>query len=221
MSLTKNKNLKVVIIDYELGNLFSVNQALQSIGVLPIISKNATDILTADAIILPGVGAFGDAMNNLDSLGLIEPIKEFIKSGKPFLGICLGLQLLFSKSEEFGSQNGLNIIQGLVKKFDSMNTLNQIKVPQISWNKVQFVDQNLKLNSPMLNTNNNEYFYFVHSFYVVPDERVTLTQTEYGGILYTSSILKNNIFACQFHPEKSGQEGLNIYKNWAVQNKLI
>ncbi len=119
--MSENKNTKVVIIDYELGNLFSVNQALEKIGLKTIISKDPNDIENADAIILPGVGAFGDAMNNLNKLGLTKPIKNFINSGKPFLGICLGLQLLFTQSEEFGTQNGLNIIKGVVKKFPAIN----------------------------------------------------------------------------------------------------
>ena len=219
--MSENKNTKVVIIDYELGNLFSVNQALEKIGLKTIISKDPNDIENADAIILPGVGAFGDAMNNLTKLGLTQPIKNFINSGKPFLGICLGLQLLFTQSEEFGTQNGLNIIKGMVKKFPATNNDYKLKVPQISWNKVLFPYQDLKAISPMNNINNEEYFYFVHSFYIVPEENVTLTNTEYGGIIYSSSIVKNNIFACQFHPEKSGHEGLKIYKNWALQNNLI
>ena len=219
--MSENKNTKVVIIDYELGNLFSVNQALEKIGLKTIISKDPNDIENADAIILPGVGAFGDAMNNLTKLGLTQPIKNFINSGKPFLGICLGLQLLFTQSEEFGTQNGLNIIKGMVKKFPATNNDYKLKVPQISWNKVLFPYQDLKAISPMNNINNEEYFYFVHSFYIVPEENVTLTNTEYGGIIYSSSIVRNNIFACQFHPEKSGHEGLKIYKNWALQNNLI
>ncbi len=219
--MSKDKNFKVVIIDYELGNLFSVNQALEKIGLSTSISKNPAEIVEADALILPGVGAFGDAMNNLNKLKLVDPIRNFIDSGKPFLGICLGLQLLFTQSEEFGTQNGLDIIKGVVRKFNSKDDAIQLKVPQISWNKVLFTNQNLKDNSPLFNIKNEEYFYFVHSFYVLPEEDVTLTETEYGGIIYTSSIIKNNIFACQFHPEKSGKEGLKIYQNWASQNNLI
>jgi glutamine amidotransferase len=219
--MSKDKNFKVVIIDYELGNLFSVNQALEKIGLSTSISKNPAEIEEADALILPGVGAFGDAMNNLNKLKLVDPIRNFIDSGKPFLGICLGLQLLFTQSEEFGTQNGLDIIKGVVRKFNSKDDAIQLKVPQISWNKVLFTNQNLKDNSPLFNIKNEEYFYFVHSFYVIPEEDVTLTETEYGGIIYTSSIIKNNIFACQFHPEKSGKEGLKIYQNWASQNNLI
>jgi glutamine amidotransferase len=219
--MSKDKNFKVVIIDYELGNLFSVNQALEKIGLSTSISKNPAEIEEADALILPGVGAFGDAMNNLNKLKLVDPIRNFIDSGKPFLGICLGLQLLFTQSEEFGTQNGLDIIKGVVRKFNSKDDAIQLKVPQISWNKVLFTNQILKDNSPLFNIKNEEYFYFVHSFYVIPEEDVTLTETEYGGIIYTSSIIKNNIFACQFHPEKSGKEGLKIYQNWASQNNLI
>jgi glutamine amidotransferase len=219
--MSNDKKCKVVIIDYELGNLFSVCQAFEKIGLNTLITNNPAEILNADAIILPGVGAFGDAMNNLKKLKLVDPIIEFVNSGKPFLGICLGLQLLFTKSEEFGSQNGLNIIKGEVKKFKITEENIKLKVPQISWNKVFFLDQNLKKSSPMNTTKNEEYFYFVHSYYVSPEEDITLTKTDYCGIIYTSSIKKDNIFACQFHPEKSGMAGLKIYQNWVSQNNLI
>lgn len=211
---------KIVIIDYQLGNLFSVNQALINIGLNTIISSDPGDISTADAIILPGVGAFGDAMTSLKELGLVEPIKASINAGKPFLGICLGLQLLFDSSEEFGANEGLGIIKGTVKKFSNLDR--EYKIPQISWNQIFYTNENDHNQTPMVGIKNGEFFYFVHSYYVQPLESdVILTDTIYGNITYVSSIFKDNIFACQFHPEKSAQEGLRIYSNWASLNKLI
>lgn len=214
---------KVVIIDYQLGNLFSVNQALINIGLDVKITSNPEDVGSADAIVLPGVGAFKDAMDNLNQMGLVEPIKNFIKSGNPFLGICLGLQLLFTSSEEFGSSEGLNIIPGEVKRFkneDANGTM--VRVPQIAWNTISQVKTGGWDNTPLYNIANGEDMYFVHSYYVKPDNsEVILTETTYGGLKYTSSILTDNVFACQFHPEKSANEGLKLYKNWASLNNLL
>ena len=212
----------VVIIDYQLGNLFSVNQALVNIGLNVLISTDAKDIIGADAIVLPGVGAFGNAMANLNELGLTEPIKKFISEGKPFLGICLGLQLLFSNSEEFGAVEGLGLIKGKVKRFSNGSITKTVRVPQIAWNTIEKPNDGRWDNTPLENIKESEHMYFVHSYYVVPDdESVVLTTTTYGGMSYASSIFKNNIFACQFHPEKSASEGLKIYREWAVQNQLI
>lgn len=215
-------NKKIIIVDYQLGNLFSVNQAFLNIGLNTIISSNPVDIENADAIILPGVGAFGDAMINLNKLGLTEPLKEFVNKGKPFLGICLGLQLLFSDSEEFGSSKGLNIISGTVKKFPKQDVDNKkLKVPQIAWNSVHEPHEGAWVNTPLEKIKEGEDFYFVHSFYVEPkDKKCVLTNTTYGSISYASSVLINNIFACQFHPEKSANKGLEIYEQWAIINKL-
>lgn len=212
---------KILIIDYKLGNLFSVNQALTNIGLNVNITSNAEDIESADAIVLPGVGAFNDAMNNLKELNLINPIKKFASSNKPFLGICLGLQLLFSESEEFGYSKGLGLVKGKVKRFININKDGELrKVPQIGWNQILQIDANSWKNTPLNSIKAGEFMYFVHSFYVVPNEIVGLSQTNYDGQFYVSSILKNNIFACQFHPEKSALEGLKIYNSWAIINNL-
>jgi glutamine amidotransferase len=214
---------KVIIVDYQLGNLFSVNQALINIGLDAKISLDPVDIEQADALVLPGVGAFKDAMQNLASLGLKEPIKQFIKSRKPFLGICLGLQLLFTESEEFGSTKGLDVISGKVKRFSNRTDSDELqKVPQISWNTINKVSPDGWQNTPLMHLEDKEDMYFVHSFYVEPaDEQIILTKTTYGDLTYVSSILQDNIFACQFHPEKSAEEGLKIYRTWAELNKLI
>jgi glutamine amidotransferase len=215
------KTKKVCIIDYKLGNLFSVNQALTNLGINVILSSAKEDLYAADALVLPGVGAFGDAMQNLKSLGLIDPIKDFVKSGKPFIGICLGMQLLFTESEEFGFSRGLDLVSGRVRKFDLVQLNGEKrKVPQIAWNQIKKpVGANWN-GTPLGDTKDGEYMYFVHSFYVDPAESVELTSTDYVGHTYVSSILKGNIFACQFHPEKSGLEGLKIYRNWSKMHDL-
>lgn len=212
------KKIKVAIIDYQLSNLFSVQHACNFIGLDAKITSDKRDLENVDGVILPGVGAFGDAMSNLKKLDLIQPIKEFINCGKPFMGICLGLQLLFSESQEFGIYPGLDIIKGNVKKFPKINLKHeQIKVPQIGWNSIY---RNSKTqswnNTPLKNLSQNEFMYFVHSYYTDPlDQKVILSLTNYSGIEYCSSILYKNIFATQFHPEKSGPEGIKIYQNWA------
>jgi glutamine amidotransferase len=212
---------KVLIIDYMLGNLFSVNQAFINIGLNIKITSNPADVEMADAIVLPGVGAFNDAMNNLGSLNLIEPIKRHVNAGKPFMGICLGLQLLFSESEEFGYTKGLDLVKGNVKRFNNINREGETrKVPQISWNQIFKVGDHTWKNTPLEGLKEGEFLYFVHSFFVEPAESVGLSHTNYDGHDYISSIIKNNIFACQFHPEKSAREGLKIYNNWAIINNL-
>lgn len=212
---------KIIIIDYKLGNLFSVNQALTNIGLDVRITSNGGDIESADAIVLPGVGAFSDAMKNLHELDLVNQILKYVESGKPFLGICLGLQLLFSESEEFGITKGIGLVKGRVKRFNNTNRYGETrKVPQIAWNQISKINGNSWSNTPLNDTKEEEFMYFVHSFYVEPEESVGLSQTNYDGQVYVSSIQKNNLFACQFHPEKSAQEGLRIYDNWARINNL-
>lgn len=217
--ISENK-LRVAIIDYELGNMFSVKKACDRIGLEATITSDKNMLMNSDAAILPGVGAFGDAMINLRRLDLVEPIKDFIQSKKQFFGVCLGLQLLFSESEEFGAHGGLGIIDGIVKKFYRDD--GKIKVPQIGWNFIRkgSVTTDAAWDaSPLKNVDLEKRMYFVHSFYVTPaDAAKTLTDTSYEGIDYCSSIFFDNVFASQFHPEKSSDEGIKIYKNWA--NKI-
>lgn len=204
--------MKVAIIDYQLSNLFSVKHAFDYLKVESQITSDKTVLASSDAAVLPGVGAFGDAMNNLKQFNLIETINEFIRKGKPFMGVCLGMQLLFSESEEFGIHQGLDIVKGKVIKFAKKS--GKIKVPQISWNQI-FRSENSWNNSPLKDIKNGEFMYFVHSYYVVPkDKNVILSETVYEGIKYCSSLLSKNIFATQFHPEKSGKEGIKIYREW-------
>jgi len=214
--------MKVAILDYQLGNLFSVNQACLYLGIDSFITSDAKTILKADAMILPGVGAFGDAMGNLNRMDLVEPIKDFVASKKPFMGVCLGLQLLFSESEEFGNSKGLNMIDGFVKKFNPLDVNgDRLKIPQIAWNSIH-PNHNLAWDgTPLSLCSPEDYMYFIHSFYVHPTSNdIILSKSNYGGYEYCSSVLKDNIFACQFHPEKSGLKGIQIYKNW-LNNKNI
>ncbi|PCJ89582.1 MAG: imidazole glycerol phosphate synthase subunit HisH [Flavobacteriales bacterium] len=210
-----NSSKKIVIIDYGLGNLFSVKHACSHFGFDAKISSDKNDLQEADAAIMPGVGAFGKAMENLEKHNLVHSIQDFIASGKPFMGICLGLQLLFEKSEEFGDYKGLDIVEGTVKKFPCQNQKgDELKVPYIGWNQIH---QNGKVwaETPLNGVSNGEFMYFVHSFYVVPaKEENILTKSTYASVEYCSGIVKDNVFATQFHPEKSAKNGLLIYKNW-------
>ncbi|MCK6615657.1 MAG: imidazole glycerol phosphate synthase subunit HisH [Ignavibacteriaceae bacterium] len=209
----------VAIIDYQMGNLFSVEQACRSVGLRTIKTSDVDEISQADAIILPGVGAFSEAMSNLTKLRLTKDLKEIIETGKPFMGICLGFQLLFTESEEFGRTMGLGVFEGKVKKFPPSNTFsNKIKIPQIGWNRIFSYDKEKWNNSLLKNISNNEYMYFVHSFYVESyNTEILLSHTNYEGVIYCSSIQYKHIFASQFHPEKSATEGIKIYESFAKQ----
>jgi glutamine amidotransferase len=206
--------MDVAIIDYKMSNLFSVQAACKQVGISSIITSDRNIILNSKVAILPGVGAFGEAMRHLKESELDDTIIEFVKLGKPFLGICLGLQLLFEKSEEFGNHKGLGILKGSVKKFkNQIDNDTKYPVPQIGWNKLKKNNYDWK-NSLLCDNNDGDYMYFVHSYYVFPDNKnIISSTTKYGQIEYCSSVKKDNIFACQYHPEKSSRTGLKIYKN--------
>lgn len=214
---------KIVIIDYKLGNLFSVKHACDFVSLNTKISSDFEDVLAADGIILPGVGAFQEGMKNLNSLGLSKAIKQKVNEGIPIFGICLGLQMLFTHSEEFGIHEGLDIISGKILKFPLSFQNIELKVPQIGWNSVFFNDLELKNKSALSVINEGDHFYFVHSFFALPnDQNHVLTITDYKGFEYCSSVFNGkNVFATQFHPEKSGEKGISVYKNWALKNNLI
>jgi len=200
----------ITIIDYGMGNLRSVEKAFEHIGKKAVITSDRKKILKSSLIVLPGVGSFSAAMTNLKKLNLIEAVKSTISYGKPFLGLCLGMQILFEKSEE-GNCPGLGIFQGKVRKFSYKHNL---KIPHMGWNTVK----QLKIKNETLKIfkgiENNSYFYFVHSFYVAPkDKKIIATTTNYG-INFASSIFYKNIFATQFHPEKSQMNGLKLLKNY-------
>ena len=194
----------IVIIDYGLGNLGSVKNALDILGVDSLISKSACEIRKADGLILPGVGAAGEGMKNLKEILFYQLVKEEVFKRKPILGICLGMQLLMSKSEE-GNVKCLDIVEGVTKKF----IISQ-KVPQIGWNTVQ-KDENCQL---FKNIPQESYFYFVHSYYCFPkDKKLAIGETKYG-IKFCSAFQEKNIFGVQFHPEKSGENGLQLLRNF-------
>ena len=203
----------LVIVDYGMGNLRSVAKAFEHLGLPAKISSIPAEIERADRLVLPGVGAFEDAMAALTSRSLAEPIRSFIKSGKPFLGICLGLQLLFDTSYEDGTHQGLGVWGGKCVRFDFSNDpkASELKIPHMGWNTLA------KQNAcPLLaGVPDGSYVYFVHSYYVAPnDKNITTTLTEYGPVSFTSAAWKDNVFATQFHPEKSQRVGLKMLQNF-------
>ena len=196
----------LAIIDYGVGNLFSLQCSLKKIGVDAVVTKDAQVIKSADRIILPGVGAFGDAINKLRSTGLVDTIKEEAEKGKPFLGICLGMQLLFEKGFEYGVHEGLGFLKGNVVPLEG-KIPSELNVPHMGWNGLDF-----KCDSPIFKyINEGDFVYFVHSFYATDCDDSVIAMSEYG-IPVTAAVGKGNIFGCQFHPEKSGDVGLNILK---------
>ncbi len=198
----------IAIVDYGMGNLRSVQKAFERVGYAAEITADAQQLAEAAKVVLPGVGAFEDAIAELRRLGLAEPIREAIDAGKPFLGICLGLQLLFDASYENGRHEGLGVIPGEVVRFDLPASYS---VPHMGWNQLR-----VRRRPPILEGLEDEtYVYFVHSYYVVPHgEEFVATETDYGGP-FSSMIWRENLFATQFHPEKSQAEGLRILKNFA------
>ncbi|MBF0232787.1 MAG: imidazole glycerol phosphate synthase subunit HisH [Desulfamplus sp.] len=222
--MPKDKFGRVAIIDYEAGNLFSVEHACKAVGLVPVSTSKSEDILKSDALILPGVGSFGDAMKNLKKLDLINPLREFAESGKPFFGICLGMQLLFTRSDEFGEHEGLNLVKGDVIKFPPYNEDGKKnRIPQIGWNQITYPSNFEKTwwhNTPLESITDGEFMYFIHSFYSKPENpKNVLAITEYNGFIYCSAVIQKNIFGTQFHPEKSAEEGIKIYRYWA--NKIV
>ena len=197
---------KVAVIDYGMGNLKNVKNAFNFLGYSAKITGDFEDIKDATYLVLPGVGGFKDAMATLKRKGLVNPIKDAITTGKKFLGICLGMQLLFETSEEFGYSEGLGIFKGKVVKFDE-NAVNLI--PHIGWNDIEI----LKPLKEFKGIEDRSFFYFLHSYYCVPEEDITVAVCDYYG-KFTACVKKDNIFACQFHPEKSHKEGLALLKNF-------
>ncbi len=197
----------IAIVDYGMGNLRSVEKGFRKVGVSTKVTNKPEVIENADGVVLPGVGAFRDCMKELTNLKLVDAVVKTIKKNKPYLGICLGLQVLFSESEEFGRCRGLDIFRGKVMRFPA----NELKVPHMGWNDIK-----IQKNNPLLNgIQDKAYFYFVHSFCIVPeDNSIVSTTTEYG-LEFASMIWKDNVFAVQFHPEKSQTTGLRILENFS------
>ena len=204
----------IVIIDYGMGNLRSVQKALERVGFAARVSGDPAVVASADRLVLPGVGAFKDCMRNLVDGGFVEPIRRHIEAGRPFLGICLGLQLLFTESEEFGRHQGLGVLPGRVVRFPQGMRADgaALKVPHMGWNRLRFRSRPAIFNG----IEEGAFVYFVHSYHVAPDNpEIVATTTDYGSS-FCSSICHHNIAACQFHPEKSQQVGLQILKNFGA-----
>jgi len=197
----------IVVLDYGMGNLRSVSKALEHLGAEVKVSSNPRDLEKAKKLVLPGVGAFGDAASELKTLKLFDPIRDYLKNQRPFLGICLGLQLLFAQSEESPEAEGLGIYPGTVKAFRSKS----VKIPHMGWNQVAFQ----KAHPFFEGVKDKNYFYFVHSFYAAPeDSSLTAGSCDYGEESFTAILADNHVFATQFHPEKSQEAGLKILKNF-------
>ena len=198
----------ITVIDYDAGNLKSVEKALQSLGEDVLVTRDRQELLSADKVILPGVGNFGDAMEKLEGFGLVNVIQDVIRQGKPFLGICLGLQLLFERSEEAPGVKGLGILKGEILRIPDGDGL---KVPHIGWNSLKLQNQ----GRLFVGLEEEPYVYFVHSYYLkAADTQIVKAVTEYG-VPIDASVEQGNVYACQFHPEKSSRTGLAILKNFA------
>lgn len=204
----------IAVVDYDMGNLHSVCKGLEKVGATPHVTDSPKEIDRADAVVLPGVGSFDPAVQHLRSRGLAEPIKAAIASGKPFLGICLGLQILFESSEE-GTEPGLGIVAGTVRRFHSEPGLT---IPHMGWNQLHFNQPDIPLWQSL---SGNNWVYFVHSYYVDPvDSRVCAASTTHGNQTVTAAIAQGNLMAVQFHPEKSSATGLQILSNFVSQVRV-
>ncbi|MBK1881735.1 imidazole glycerol phosphate synthase subunit HisH [Luteolibacter pohnpeiensis] len=203
--------MKIALIDYGAGNLRSVANALREIGADPTIASGPQDLEGATHLILPGVGSFGDCMSELTKRGLVEPIREWVKQGRPYLGICLGYQILFDSSEESPGVSGLGLFRGAVRRFKEVDSL---KIPHMGWNSVIPTHPEQELWSEL---GAEPFFYYVHSFFPVPDDpSVIAAQTEYGADRFAAAIGQDKLFACQYHPEKSQDAGLRLIRNFLI-----
>lgn len=204
---------RVAVIDYGLGNLFSVRLACEEAGMRGTVTSDRSEIIAADAVILPGVGAFGDAMEALRRADLVQVLRDVAATGMPFVGICLGMQLLMTRSEEFGLHEGLGLIVGDVVRLDAGRTAT-VKVPHVGWSTIREPADGIWRGTLLDGVAGGAHMYFVHSYAVVPqDESLVLSRTQYGPNDFVSTVRKANVFACQYHPERSGGDGLRIYRN--------
>ena len=214
----------VGIVDYGRGNLFSVEQACRTVGLVPVVTSDAHELERADGVVLPGVGAFGDAVEALRRLDLLQPLRDLAEAGRPLLGVCLGMQLLMDHSEEFGSHEGLGLIPGRVVRLpaesvDGVDGPRPLKVPQIGWNRVRRSVTDATGDpweaGPLAGLPDGTHMYFIHSYYVVPDDDdVVLATSRYGQTEYCSAVRRGQVFGCQFHPERSAAAGLAVYRNF-------
>jgi len=209
----------VAIVDYGLGNLFSIKHACTHVGLDAIVTFSADDLFDCSAIILPGVGAFGDAVDALNKMDLAAPIRDVAASGKPLLGVCLGFQLLMERSDEFGRHVGLGLVPGEVKRLEPESSERVWKVPHVGWSRLSIRSkpaQNGSSYRPLDSIEDGSFMYFVHSFCVRPEHSdLVVCTSEYGGETFCSALQVENVFGCQFHPERSGPAGLMVYANLA------
>ena len=211
----------VAIVDYGMGNLYSVQQACRTVGLSATITSSPEEVVAARAVILPGVGAYPDAMATLERLGLASAIREVATSGRPLFGICLGMQLIMSESEEFGRHAGLGIVPGRVLKLPNEERGVTVKVPQIGWTAVHRPTRaaaggDAWRGTFLDGTQNAEPMYFVHSYFVAPErDDAAIAVSRYGDVEFCSALAVANVMACQFHPERSGRAGLHLYQNLA------
>jgi glutamine amidotransferase len=211
------------VVDYGLGNLFSVRQACEHAGMDVVVTARGDALLASDVVILPGVGAFGDAMATLRRLDLVDVLRDIAASDKPLIGICLGIQLLMRESHEFGVHQGLGVIEGSVVRLPSArHGERDIKVPQVQWNRIFRTEQGRPqaepwAATPLAGVAEGEFMYFAHSYHVMPaDASVTVATSRYGDVEFCSALRWRNVFASQFHPERSGGPGLQVYRNVAM-----
>lgn len=197
----------IAVIDYDAGNIASVLKALEFVGGKPVLTRDADVIMNAEKVILPGVGSFGEAMNKLNKYGLVKVIKDYVATGKPFMGICLGLQLLFEQSEESPSVKGLSVLPGVCRKIPEGEGL---KVPQIGWNSISFPKESRLFKG----LKDGEFVYFVHSYYLEAKNYEDVAAVCEYGVTVHAAVEHENVYACQFHPEKSSDAGLKILKNF-------
>ena len=219
---------QVAIIDYGIGNLFSVKNACNAVGLNAVITSSKEDILESDIVILPGVGAFGNAMNALNKMGIAEILSDIVGTDKLIVGICLGAQLMMTEGYEFGVHKGLGVIEGEVVVFDNpLEGSTRLKIPHVGWNRIYNAEKNLNPikndkyypwhNTLLDGLSEGEFMYFVHSYYVKPANcEIVISVSRYGQIEFCSSWKYKNIYAFQFHPERSGLNGLRIYRNLAL-----
>lgn len=211
----------VAVVDFGVGNLFSVQSACRVVGLDARLTSLRHDVLNADGVIVPGVGAFGDAMAALERLDLVSPLRDLAAAGTPLLGVCLGMQLFMTESEEFGRHRGLGLFDGPVVRFRSpRNGARELKVPQVGWNQIRRTEATAAGNCSsaglLRDIPDGVFMYFVHSYYAQPTTAAdVVTTTHYGDVEFCSSIGRRNVFACQFHPERSGVGGLQFYRNFA------
>lgn len=209
---SRKENYMIAIIDYDAGNIKSVEKAIQYLGEEAVVTRDRETILSADGVILPGVGAFGDAMGKLHAYGLVDVIHECVKREIPFLGICLGLQLLFERSDESPEATGLGVLEGEIVRLPAESGL---KIPHIGWNNLKFPRKGKLFEG----VPEDSYVYFVHSYYLkAKDPGIVTATTEYGATIH-ASVEKGNVFACQYHPEKSSKVGLKMLENFIALTK--